>query len=105
MAIIQADNNNFKAEVLDSAQPVLVDFWAPWCGYCRRLAPVLDRMDAAGTAYKIVKVNVDDAPALAERYGVDTIPALFYFREGRHGDALIAPGSQDAIEEWVAAQR
>lgn len=105
MAIIDATQKNFKQEVLEAGTPVLVDFWAPWCGYCRRLAPVLERMDEEGVPYKIVKVNVDDAEALAQEYKVDTIPALFYFQGGRHGDALIAPGSRDAIEDWIGAQK
>ena len=105
MEILPATSDNFEQAVLQSQQPVLVDFWAPWCGYCRRLNPVLDRMAEEAEGYQIVKVNVDDAPALAEQYKVDTIPALFYFQNGRHGEVLVAPGSQGAIEDWMDGQK
>ncbi|MBA4017007.1 MAG: thioredoxin [Pirellula sp.] len=71
---------NFKREVLESTEPVLVDFWAEWCGPCRAMTPTLH---ALASDYKVCKVNVDRNPKLAARYNVSSIPALFIFQNGR----------------------
>lgn len=92
-------------EVLEAKTPVLVDFWAPWCGYCRRIGPAVDAL-AAEYAGKVAvgKVNVDEQPELAEQFKVMTIPSLFVFQNGEHGEAIIAPGSKAQIEEFMRAQ-
>ena len=78
---------------------------APWCGYCRRIGPAVDAL-AAEYAGKVAvgKVNVDEQPELAEQFKVMTIPSLFVFQNGEHGEAIIAPGSKAQIEEFMRAQ-
>ena len=102
MSVIQIHNQNFENEVTQSELPVVVDFWAPWCGYCRRLAPAVDRMaDAYGEKIKVGKLNIDESPELAEKYAVDTIPTLLLFRQGRESAPLVNPSSQTEIDTWL----
>ena len=104
MAVVTITKENFEQEVLQSAKPVLLDFWASWCGPCRMLSPVVDEVAEERTDVKVGKVNVDEQPELAEQFKVMTIPSLFVFQNGEHGEAIIAPGSKAQIEEFMRAQ-
>lgn len=83
MAVITITKENFETEVLKSAQPVLLDFWAAWCGPCRMLSPVVDEVAEERTDVKVGKVNVDEQPELAAEFGVMSIPTLLLFENGK----------------------
>ena len=83
MAVVHVNKNNFQAEVLNSEKPVLLDFWAAWCGPCRMIAPVLDELAEENPDVKVVKINVDEEPELANQFQVMSIPALFVWKDGK----------------------
>ncbi len=98
MSSLNVTKNNFKSEVLDSTTPVLVDFWASWCGPCRMLTPVVDQIaqEKAG-AVKIAKINVDEEPQLAAQFGVMSIPTLVLFRDGQPVSKSVGVRPKQAI--------
>ena len=83
MAVVTITKENFEQEVLQSAKPVLLDFWASWCGPCRMLSPVVDEVTEERTDVKVGKVNVDEQPELAGEFGVMSIPTLLVFEQGK----------------------
>lgn len=83
MAVVTITKENFEQEVLQSAKPVLLDFWASWCGPCRMLSPVVDEVAEERTDVKVGKVNVDEQPELAGQFGVMSIPTLLVFEQGK----------------------
>ena len=83
MSAIKITKDNFKTEVLDAAEPVLLDFWAAWCGPCRMLSPVVDEVAETTPGVKVGKVNVDEEPELAAQFGVMSIPTLVVMQGGK----------------------
>lgn len=92
---------NFSEIVENSSKPVLVDFWATWCGPCRMLGPIVDEFAEQQEAVVVGKVNVDEQPALASKFGVMTIPTLILFKEGKEVDKSIGLISQDELTKFA----
>ncbi|HEU5123520.1 MAG TPA: thioredoxin [Verrucomicrobiae bacterium] len=101
-AVTQINESNFESEVVQSTQPVLVDFWAEWCGPCKMLAPVLEEVAGEFSGrVKVAKVNVDENPALAARFSVRSIPTLIYFANGNVQGQTVGLVSKKALAEQL----
>lgn len=100
--IVNVDNNNFNQEVEKSAVPVLVDFWAPWCGPCRAVAPILEQLaEKYDGKVKIGKLNVDEEPALASKFRVMSIPTLILFKSGNIVKQIVGLRSVQELEDMI----
>ena len=98
-AIIQLDDASFESEVISSDKPVLVDFWAPWCGPCKALAPVIDEIsDEYVDKLKVGKVNVDENPEISMKFGIRSIPTLMVFKDGEVQEQIIGAVPKSEIE-------
>ena len=98
MAAIAVNSDNFQKVVLESDKPVLVDFWASWCGPCKMLSPVVEELAAAHPEIAVAKVNVDENPELAMVYRISAIPALILFRDGKVAKQSVGYQPREALE-------
>ena len=102
MATKTVTDQNFASDVLGASGPVLVDFWAEWCGPCRMIAPALDEISGAlGDKVKIVKLNVDENPNIAAKYGIMSIPTLLLFKNGEIADRQVGAAPKQKLQQWI----
>ena len=103
MATVKVDTSNFQDEVLNSVEPVIVDFWAEWCGPCKMIAPSLEEIsvELAGKV-KVAKVNIDENPKIAAQYGVRSIPTLAMFKAGEVADIKVGAAPKTALTSWIS---
>ncbi len=102
MSEIQLTDDSFEKEVVQSAAPVLVDFWAPWCGPCRMLAPVIEELSKEYTGkVKVAKINTDDHPNAASRFKISAIPTLLFFKGGKVVEQLVGVHSKAEIKKTL----
>ena len=102
MAIITLDNKNFEQEVLQSRTPVLIDFWATWCGPCRMMAPVVDEIaESMGSSIKVCKVNIDENQDLAEKYAVMSIPTFIVIKNGEETGRTVGVQSKEELVKLI----
>jgi thioredoxin 1 len=104
MGVGKVSDATFESEVLRSAEPVVVDFWAEWCGPCRLIGPALEEIAGAMNGkVKIVKLNVDENPATAAKYGIMSIPTLMLFKNGALASRQVGAVPKQKLEQWITA--
>jgi thioredoxin 1 len=104
MAVEKVSDASFESEVLKATGPVVVDFWAEWCGPCRMIAPALEEIAGSlGSKVKILKLNVDENPATAAKYGIMSIPTLMIFKNGEMASRQVGAAPKQKLEQWITA--
>jgi thioredoxin 1 len=102
MSVSKVSDSDFEAQVLKCAEPVVVDFWAEWCGPCKMIAPALEEIAGSMTGkVKIVKLNVDENPATAAKYGIMSIPTLMLFKNGELASRQVGAAPKQKLEAWI----
>jgi len=102
MSTIKVDSNNFEADVLRADKPVVVDFWAEWCGPCKMIAPSLDEIaNELSGQIQIAKVNIDENPELATQFGVRSIPTLLMFKNGEVASNMVGAAPKSRLSDWI----
>ncbi len=102
MAVGKVSDATFESDVLKATEPVVVDFWAEWCGPCRMIAPALEEIAGSmGDKVKIVKLNVDENPATATKYGIMSIPTLMIFKNGELASRQVGAAPKQKLEQWI----
>ena len=102
--VVEFTDTNFQSDVLDSGQPVLVDFWAPWCGPCRMIAPLVEELasEYAGSV-KVGKINIDDSPQMAQKFSVNSIPTLMVFKGGQPVETFVGVQPKNRLQRALDA--
>src|SRR3984893_3694744 len=104
MAVGRVSDSTFASEVLKATSPVVVDFWAEWCGPCKMIAPALEEIAGSlGDKVKIVKLNVDESPATAQTYGIMSIPTLMMFKNGELASRQVGAAPKQKLEQWITS--
>lgn len=99
--MMKMDQKVFEEQVLGGSKPVLVEFWAPWCVYCRRIAPALEKVAAQQESLVVGQVNIDEEPVLANREHIEVIPTFVLYENGQALGSIVAPESKARIEEFI----
>jgi thioredoxin 1 len=104
MGVSEVSDATFETEVLKASEPVVVDFWAEWCGPCRLIAPALEEIAGTmGNKVKVVKLNVDENPATASKYDIMSIPTLMIFKNGQLASRQVGAAPKQKLEQWISA--
>lgn len=102
MATVKIDSSNFQSDVLGAQGPVVVDFWAEWCGPCKMIAPALEELsEELDGSVTIAKVNIDENPDIAAQFGVRSIPTLYMFKGGQMVDQMVGAAPKGKLSDWI----